>query len=93
MIMKPKRDAINSDLKKSASSIARPKLWRLGNRWRLKLQTSAWAQNVQGDQLIAQHEKERNVLNSYIDVFAKGNFNHFNKLLALAPKYYDKNQS
>ena len=39
----------NSDLKKSASSTARPKLWRLGDRRGLKLQTSAWAQNVQED--------------------------------------------
>ena len=37
------------DLKKSASSTTRPKLWRLGGRWRLKLQTSNWAQNVQED--------------------------------------------
>ena len=37
------------DLKKSASSTARPKLWRLGGRWGLKLQTSNWAQNVQDD--------------------------------------------
>ena len=37
------------DLKKSASSTTRPKLWSLGGRWRLKLQTSNWAQNVQED--------------------------------------------
>ena len=37
----------NSDLGKSASSTARPKLWRPGARWRKQLQTSAWAQNVQ----------------------------------------------
>ena len=37
------------DLKKSASSTTRPKLWRLGGRWGLKLQTSNWAQNVQED--------------------------------------------
>ena len=39
----------NSDLKKSASITSRPKLWRLQDRYRrgLKLQTSAWAQNVQ----------------------------------------------
>ena len=37
----------NSDLEKSASSTARPKLWRPGARWRKQLQTSAWAQNVQ----------------------------------------------
>ena len=39
----------NSDLEKSASSTARPKLWRLWDRRGLKLQTSAWAQNVQED--------------------------------------------
>ena len=37
----------NSDLKKSASSTARPKLWRPGARWRKQLQTCNWAQNVQ----------------------------------------------
>ena len=40
----------NFDLKKLASSTVRPKLWRLGGRWGLKLQASAWAQNVHGDQ-------------------------------------------
>ena len=39
----------NSDLEKSASSTARPKLWRPGARWRKHLQTSNWAQNVQED--------------------------------------------
>ena len=39
----------NSDLKKSASSTARPKLWRPGARWRKQLQTCNWAQNVQGN--------------------------------------------
>ena len=39
------------DLKKSASSTARPKLWRLGDRRGLKLETSAWAQNFQEDLL------------------------------------------
>ena len=37
----------NSDLKKSTSSTARPKLWRPGARWRKQLQTCNWAQNVQ----------------------------------------------
>ena len=37
----------NSDLEKSASSTARPKLWRPGARWRKQLQTCNWAQNVQ----------------------------------------------
>ena len=37
------------DLEKSASSTARPKLWRLGGSWELKLLTSNWAQNVQDD--------------------------------------------
>ena len=40
----------NFDLKKLASSTVRPKLWRLGGRWWLKLHASAWAQNVHGDQ-------------------------------------------
>ena len=39
----------NSDLEKSASSTARPKLWRLWDGRGLKLQTSTWAQNVQED--------------------------------------------
>ena len=39
----------NSDLKKSASSTARPNLWRPRARWRQQLQTSNWAQNVWED--------------------------------------------
>ena len=37
------------DLEKAAASAARPKLWRLGGRGGLRLQTSNWAQNVQDD--------------------------------------------
>ena len=40
-------------------------LWRLGGRWGLKLQTSAWARNVQGDLPQQMYHSQANLSNFF----------------------------